>query len=209
MVGGSHGPMMGSRMVLGEVIGKVRETAVPVNTKVVGINPILDPKVAHSHGFGAFEFYRAVGNAGGSSVVGLDGCRALWITEFLECDTDGLSISTVVKEATEFGFGGGGHDFFEAMSGDEKGPVKPWRCGTGLGGNEHVGGPVAEIEETGIARPRFGFAEVGGVTVDPKVHVARMIADDSIGMRGGVVEEVDDLGDGGAGSASLFGGEGV
>jgi hypothetical protein len=40
---------MGGWVVFGEVIGKVEETPIPVDTEVVEIGPVLEPEVTHGH----------------------------------------------------------------------------------------------------------------------------------------------------------------
>lgn len=53
--------MMRGWVVFGVVIGQVFETGVPIDLEVVLFNLILDPKVAHGHGLGPFEFDSLVG----------------------------------------------------------------------------------------------------------------------------------------------------
>jgi hypothetical protein len=90
---------------------------------------ILNPEIAHGHGFGAARFDGAVGEASGGSIVHLDGSWRLRETEFVQSSTQGSGFATVVAETTEFGFGGGGDDFFEDVS---DGRMGPFRVGWGL-----------------------------------------------------------------------------
>jgi hypothetical protein len=70
---------------------------------------ILNPEIAHGHGFGVARFDGAVGEAGGGSIVDLDGSWRLRETEFFPSSTEGSGFATVVVETTKFGFRGGGN----------------------------------------------------------------------------------------------------
>jgi hypothetical protein len=85
---------------------------------------ILNPEIAHGHGFGTARFDGAVGETGGGGIVDLDWSRRLRETEFVHSSTEGSGFATVVVEATEFGFGGGGDNFFEDMSDGKDGAIQ-------------------------------------------------------------------------------------
>ena len=112
----------------------------------------------------------------------MKGSGTLGIAEFLKRDTNRDGFTGIVEKATEFSFSNGGNHFFEAMSDNKNGAVTERRCGI-----RGVGGVGAEEEESSVARARVGLAEVGGITVDVETHVAGMVANDSVGVRGGVI----------------------
>lgn len=114
-----HGTMMGSRMMLAEVIGKVKSTAIPVDMKMALLGTVLDPVESHGHSLGSFGFDSSLDNADGRSVITLYWCWTLRETEFEERLTDGFGFTAVVKEAAEFCLGCGGNHFLEEMSDDE------------------------------------------------------------------------------------------
>jgi hypothetical protein len=64
--------MMGRRMMLGEVVGLIGFTWLPVDDELALVNSVADPIETHVHGFGAALFDRIVGDAFGAFVVGLD-----------------------------------------------------------------------------------------------------------------------------------------
>jgi hypothetical protein len=66
---GADCTMMRSWMVFRKIIGPVGGTTTPVDVKLTLADAITDPIETHIDGFGAFLFYRVVGDAGGCSVV--------------------------------------------------------------------------------------------------------------------------------------------
>ena len=93
-------------MVLGEVVGLVQTAFLPVDVELTLADAVADPVKPHVDGFGALLFDRVIGDAGGGAVVGLDGRRWLWVTEFFEGGADGARFFAVVEQSGEFGFGG-------------------------------------------------------------------------------------------------------
>jgi hypothetical protein len=91
-------------MVFRVVIGEVQDTSVPIDLELAEGDTILNPEIAHGHGFGTARFDGAVGEASGSGIVDLDGSRKLRETEFVQSSTEGSGFATVVVETTEFGF---------------------------------------------------------------------------------------------------------
>ena len=69
---GTHKTMMRWRMMLGEVVGHVVDTASPMNDKLALFDSILDPIKAHIHGFGATLLDSIVHDASGAGVVRLN-----------------------------------------------------------------------------------------------------------------------------------------
>lgn len=124
MIDGTHDTVMGSWMMLGEVISEDARTAVPVDGEMMlVIRSGFDPEIAHVHGLGTAQLDSVVDNASRGGVVGLDGRVGLWKPEFFEGSADGFCLFAVVEEPTKFRFSSGGDDFFEAPSDNENGSV--------------------------------------------------------------------------------------
>ena len=69
-------------MVFCVVVASVLRAWSPKNAELFLCSTILEPVVAHVHGFGAFVFGGFVGDANSGGVVGLDGCGWLWVSQF-------------------------------------------------------------------------------------------------------------------------------
>ena len=59
-VGRSHNTVMGSRVVLGEIVTEFSAAGFPINEKLALPGAVLDPIEAHIDGFGYFLLYGAV-----------------------------------------------------------------------------------------------------------------------------------------------------
>jgi hypothetical protein len=101
----SHGPVMGLRVVLGEVVGQVFVTTVPKNAKVVLLDPVLDPVKPHVHGFGPFLFKGVVRDSRSGGVIHLDGCGWLWVAHFEERHAKAAGFLCIMMQGAQFGFG--------------------------------------------------------------------------------------------------------
>ena len=128
------------------------------------------------------------------------------MAELSEGGTDGHSLPTVEEGGANFGFGGGGHDIGhdlgEGMDGAVEGRVGAWCAG-------RVGGPVAEEVVAAGTASGFWLRKVGGVTVDVQDHVAGVVADGRVWMRGGVIDQPKDGAVGVLGGFGLLGCEGA
>ncbi len=72
--------MMGCAMVLGPVVGSVDRTTTPIETKLILGIVAPQPVKVHIHGFGAARLNVVGNNAMCSAVVGLNGCRGLFVS---------------------------------------------------------------------------------------------------------------------------------
>jgi hypothetical protein len=101
-------------MMLGEIVGQIREAGLPVNNKLFLLDAVFNPVETHVNGFRTSLLDGFVGNAGGTSVIGLNRGRWLNVTKLVESDPESGGVLGVVKEGTEFCFGGrrkkNGHD---------------------------------------------------------------------------------------------------
>jgi hypothetical protein len=98
--------MMGGRLMLGEIVGQIREAGLPVNDKLFLLDAVFNPVETHVNGFRTALLDGFVGNTRGTGVIGLDGCRWLSVAKFVESDPESGSVLGIVKEGTEFCFGG-------------------------------------------------------------------------------------------------------
>ena len=64
-LGAGEGMMRGRKM-LGEVIGAIGSTRLPVNMEMALFHAVLDPIKTHVHGFGFYLLARFVGNGIGN-----------------------------------------------------------------------------------------------------------------------------------------------
>ena len=171
-VDGPHYSVMRGRVVFGEVVAKVVVTFGPVDEELTLVDTVADPVEAHVHGFGATLGYGVIGDAGGCTIVRLDRSGALREAEFLERIANGTGLFAVVEDSGGFSFGGGGDDLFEDMCWIQNGGVLRWRWIVRFGRLGGIGGAIAEEEVAGPAGASFRFGKVGGIAVDPQVHVA-------------------------------------
>jgi hypothetical protein len=79
---------MGWGIVLGEVIGEIIFTGMPMNNELALLDSIAYPIEAHVDCFGPALFDCFVGNASGTCIFGLDWCGCLRMTHFLECNAE-------------------------------------------------------------------------------------------------------------------------
>lgn len=89
------------------------------------VQAVLEPVVAHVHGFGSLHAHGSMKDAMGGGIVGFEWCaeRWLWVTHFLEGSANGNRFLGVEKQATDFGFGGGSCDGAERFAEDVDGTV--------------------------------------------------------------------------------------
>ena len=81
---GSHEAVVGGRVVLGVIVGKIGRPRPPVDEELSLASPVLDPIKAHVHGFGSFLLDGIVGKTFGGGVVDLHGGWRLWMAHFLQ-----------------------------------------------------------------------------------------------------------------------------
>jgi hypothetical protein len=101
--------MMSGWVMFGEIITQVVGALAPVDKKLLLLDLILYPIKTHVHGFGFALANGAVGDASGAQVVGLDWRWLLRMAHFNEGGSKRGAITGIVEQASEFGFGSGGH----------------------------------------------------------------------------------------------------
>ena len=119
-------------------------------------------------------------------VVGFDrgAGRRLWMPHFDESGNDGDGCLSVQEETASFGFGSGGSNGTNGFAEDMNGAI-------GLGVRRRAGGTWKGSEEKMASSTASSIRKnkVGGIGADSKNHVAGMVADGSIRMRGEIVEQ--------------------
>jgi hypothetical protein len=165
------------------------QTGWPVDEELTLLDSILYPIEAHVHGFGALLFDGAVGKYGGSRVVGLHGCGRLGMSEFDESVAKGNGVMSVEEECANFGFGSRYHDVSEELSSAVDGTLVARLFDGRFCGIFWV---LVKVEVASGAATGFGHGEVGAVAVVVKDHVTGVEANDSVRMRGFIVQKVDD-----------------
>jgi len=133
-VDGASDTMVLIGMVFGKVVGAITDPTSPVDNELALANTVADPVKTHVHGFGAFLFDGVVGDARSSAVVSDNGSRWLGMSKFFKSDALGDGLFSVVVEASHFGFGSTGENFFKNFAGDIDGAVEWWLIGGWLGG---------------------------------------------------------------------------
>ena len=185
-VGRSHNKVMGSRVVLCEVVTKVSVSGFPINEKLALPGVVMDPIEAHINGFGYFLFGCAVGEAFHGRVVNADWSRWLRVPELLEGSAYRHGLLATVKGGTYFGFSGGRHhvvgDLGDSMDrAAERGVSERW-----LG---RVSGLVPKEILATNAAASTGFGKVGGVTVEVQDHVTGAVSDGGVWLGFSIIEE--------------------
>lgn len=170
-------------MVLGEVITMVGFAAAPSDSNLSLVDSVLNPIETHVDGLGALDFGASVGKAVGGRVVCGDWCWVeLWSTEFQENLTEVDGFLAVVKEGSNFSFGGCCHDVLHDST-----LYVDWPIGLGVVCWFIL---VAQVKVTSNSGPGLGFTQVGGITVDIQYHVTSVEADGCIGVGCCIVEEL-------------------
>jgi hypothetical protein len=181
----AHEFMMGGRMVLGEIISTVQFSGRPIEIELFLGNSIFEPMVSHVESFGFFHANRSVENTMGRRVVGFQGSAGGWllVAHFFEGGDHRDSFLGVQEETTGFSFGGRSgnspNGFAENVNSAVGGRIRRGTGGTGKTCQEKV---------TGGATASIGKNEIGSIGADGENHVASVITDGGIGMRGKVVQ---------------------
>lgn len=184
-VRGAYLLMVGSGVMFGMIITEIIGTWSPVDKEVALANTILNPVKTHVHGFGLALADSAVGDSGGSRVIGLDRGGRLGMAHFDEGSAEHGAIFGIVEEAGKFSFSGGGHDIAEDVADSVDGTIVGRLGGGWLGWISRFGAEEEVATDTTFG---FGFREIGGIAMDVEYHIAGMVADDGIGMGGSIVK---------------------
>ena len=175
-------------MVLGKIITStsVGFAGSPVKIELLLGNAILQPMISHVKSFGLFHANLGMKNTVSRRVVGFkeSASRRLFRTHFFESSNHGNSLLGVEKEAAGFGFGGGCGGGANGLAKNMDGTIGLWirrRAGSGGKGCKEK---MACSTAASIRKDKVGG--IGGYSKD---HVAGIIANGSIGMRGEIVKK--------------------
>jgi hypothetical protein len=106
----THEAMMGRRVMLGEVVGRVGFPGSPVEEELALAYAALEPMIPHTKGFGAFKTDFCMENTIGSGIVGFEWSPSvgLRMTHFRQGSPNGDGILSIQEEGADFSFGSGG-----------------------------------------------------------------------------------------------------
>ena len=96
--------------MLGEVIGKVFGSLLPVQAGLILLDAAAHSAETHVKGFGALPAHVASEDALGGCAVGIDQGGQLRVAHFDEGCADGNSLLAIEENLSSFGFRGGSHD---------------------------------------------------------------------------------------------------
>ena len=178
--------VMGSRVVLGEVVAEVSAAGFPINDKLALPGAVLDPIEAHIDGFGYFLLDCAVGEAFRGRVFDADWSRWLQVPKFPEGSAYRHVLLYIVKGGTNFGFSGGRHHVVEDIGDGMDRAVERGFCEKWL---SRVSGFFAKEIVATNAAASAGFRKVGGVTVEVQDHVPGAISDGGVWVECSIIEE--------------------
>ena len=175
----SHPSVVFGREVLGEVIGKVIRSLLPVKEDLVLLDAAAHPVETHVKIFGALPAHVAGDYVVGGHAVGLDWCGRFWVAHFDEGRADGNSLLAVDEDCSSFGLSCGSHDGADGLTFSEDRSV--W-----IGSRPDVGWwwIVDQVVVARSATARFGLNKIRCVTVDVEAHVASMEPDGGVRLRG-------------------------
>jgi hypothetical protein len=176
--------VVGGREVLRVVVGTVILPWRPVKIELALGYAIFEPVVPHIKCFGAFHADLRVEDVVGGEVVRLrwGASWRLFVAHFFKGSDDWDGFLGVEEEAAGFGFGRRCRDTFKSFAEDVGGPVGCWSWFVG-------GGLVGQKEESSCSAASVGKYQVGSVGDDAEDHVAGVITDDGVGVRGKIIEK--------------------
>ena len=101
--------------MLGDVIGRVFSSILPVQAKFILLDAAVHPVESHVRGLGEFPAHVSVEDAVGGQAVGLDWGGRLRVAHFDEGRADGNSLMDVEDNCSSFGLRGGSHDGVDGL----------------------------------------------------------------------------------------------
>ena len=145
--------------MLGEVIGKVFSSLLPVEAELVLLDVAAHPVESHFKSFGALPAHVAGEDAMGGRAAGLDWGGWWRVAHFDEGRADGNSLLAVEEDRSSFGLGSGSHDGADGLTFGEDRSV--WS-----GSRPYVGRwwIVAQVVVARSATARFGMNYILCVT---------------------------------------------
>ena len=99
-------------MVFGKIIGEICFPRGPENFEMTLFDTVANPVESHVYGPRALLIDSVIGDSTGGGIVGLDGSSFLSVAHFLQGGSKNLALFGVDEEASNFSFGGRGHDMF-------------------------------------------------------------------------------------------------
>ena len=180
----AHEFMMCGRMVFREVICNVGSPRGPVKIELLLSNAIFEPMITHVKGFRSFHADLGTENAISSGIVSLKWSGRLWMPHFGESSTHGNGLLSIEKETAGFSLRSRGSNCANSSAKNMDGTIK-LGSGRRAGCTREIGKEeIASSTTTGIWERK-----IGSIGADSKDHVAGVITDGGIGMRGEIVQE--------------------
>ena len=118
--------------MLGEAIGKVFSSLLPVQAELILLNAAAHPVETYVIGFGALLAHVAGEDDVGGRAVGFDRGGQLQVAHLDEGCEDGNSLIDVEENRSSFGFCGGSHDSSDGLIFGEYRSIRGW-SGTDVG----------------------------------------------------------------------------
>ena len=118
--------------MLGEVIGNVFGSLLPIQAELIWLDAAAHPVESHVKGLGAFPAHVAGEDSVGGRAVGLDWGGRLRVAHFDEGCADGNSLLVVEENRSSFGFCGRSHDGVDGLTFGEYRNIRGW-SGTDVG----------------------------------------------------------------------------
>ena len=192
--------MVFGREVLGEVIGKVLSSLLPVEAELVLFDASAHPVEAHIKIFGALPAHVAGEDSVGGHAVGIDWGWRLQLAHIDEGRADGNSLLAVEEDRSSFGLSGRSHDGAYGLTFGEYQSIRS-------GSRSDVGRwwIVDQLLVARSATSRFGLNWICCITVDVESHIASVEPDDGVWLRFCVVHQHPRFLDGVGGGKSLLG----
>ena len=161
----SHDDVVARWVVLGEIVGQIEFSLLPVDSKLALLDLVLDPIESYVHGLGPLNFGTAIGKPIGGGVVVGNACECgLFPSQFEEDLSDVHRLLAIVEQGSNFGFGCCHHDVPHHDAAFDM----HWaiRCGVVA---RLIG--VAKIEVAAHLGSSLWFTEVQGIAVGIEDHV--------------------------------------
>jgi hypothetical protein len=104
---------MSGWMVFGKIISEIGFSRGPENFEMSLFDTVADPVELHVYGSRALLIDSVISDTAGGGIVSLDGCSFLSLAHFLQGGSKNVTLFGIDEEASNFCFGGQGHDMFD------------------------------------------------------------------------------------------------
>ena len=118
--------------MLGDVIGRVFSSILPVQAELILLDVAAHPVKMYVKGFGALPANVASEDAVGGRAIGFDQGGRLWVAHLYEGCADGDGLLALEENCSSFGFHGGIHDSADGLTFGEYWSIRDW-SGTDMG----------------------------------------------------------------------------